>query len=49
MTGKDLIELIEENELENYDVNIFTKEDERFELNSLTINPSKNTVAFGNE
>lgn len=49
MTGNELIELIKENELENYDVNIFTKEDERFELNSLTINPTKKVVAFGNE
>lgn len=49
MTGKDLIELIKENGLESHDVHILTKEDEQLELNSLIINPTKNTVAFGHE
>lgn len=52
MTGKELIEIIKENGLENHDVKIFVNEGEQEEqndLNALRINPSKNTVAFGHE
>lgn len=49
MKAKELIELIRENEAENHEVYVLTKDGERLELNSLAINPSKETIALGNE